>query len=100
MTATSVGSLVVRLLEAGERAALIARACRAEKVLFDLLVEEKTGSEKNQRFVQDFKTLADVLIQETVRHYLGNQVRESNNWCPTPGKIVLGYRQCNQTTVL
>ena len=93
MTTASVGSLVVRLLEAAERAANIARACRAEKVLFDLLVEEKTGREKNQRFVQDFKTLADVLIQETVKHYLGNQVRESNNWCPTPGKAILGYGQ-------
>ena len=30
-------------------------------------MEEKTGTEKNSKFEQDFKTLADVLIQETVR---------------------------------
>ena len=74
MTA-SAGSLVVRLLEVAERASDIARACREEKVLFDLLVQEKKGPEKNQRFSQDFKTLADVLIQETVKYYLGREVR-------------------------
>ena len=31
-------------------------------------MEEKTGEDKNAKFDQDFKTLADVLIQETVRH--------------------------------
>ena len=39
--------------------------------MFQLLVEEKTGAEKNAKFEQDFKTLADVLIQETVRHEVG-----------------------------
>jgi inositol polyphosphate 1-phosphatase len=34
-------------------------------------VEEKTGEDKNAKFDQDFKTLADVLIQETVRHDVG-----------------------------
>eukprot|EP00095_Tigriopus_kingsejongensis_P008147 maker-scaffold196_size269943-snap-gene-1.34 protein:Tk08147 transcript:maker-scaffold196_size269943-snap-gene-1.34-mRNA-1 annotation:"inositol polyphosphate 1-phosphatase" len=40
-------------------------------VLCDL--QEKTGDEKNVRFTADFKTLADVLIQETVRHDIGRQ---------------------------
>ena len=35
--------------------------------------QEKIGAEKNSAFVQDFKTLADVLIQETVRHDLATQ---------------------------
>ena len=39
--------------------------------MFQLLVEEKTGGEKNAKFEQDFKTLADVLIQETVKHEVG-----------------------------
>ena len=56
------------LVCASEKAANIARACRAEPTLFELLVEEKTGEDKNAKFDQDFKTLADVLIQETVRH--------------------------------
>ena len=44
---------------------------RREEALFQLLVEEKTGSEKNAKFDQDFKTLADVLIQETVKNEVG-----------------------------
>jgi inositol polyphosphate 1-phosphatase len=56
------------LVCASEKAANIARACRSEPALFELLVEEKTGEDKNAKFDQDFKTLADVLIQETVRH--------------------------------
>ena len=39
--------------------------------MFELLVEEKTGAEKNAKFDQDFKTLADVLIQETVKNEVG-----------------------------
>ena len=65
--------LLVCLLKAAEKAACIARACREEEALFQLLVEEKTGTEKNAKFEQDFKTLADVLIQETVK----NEVRKA-----------------------
>ena len=39
--------------------------------MFQLLVEEKTGAEKNAKFDQDFKTLADVLIQQTVKNEVG-----------------------------
>jgi inositol polyphosphate 1-phosphatase len=62
------------LLKASEKAANIARVIRQDEHLFKLLVQEKKGSEKNPRFVQDFKTLADVLIQETVKHDVGIQV--------------------------
>ena len=44
--------------------------------MFQLLVEEKTGAEKNAKFEQDFKTLADVLIQEMVRHEVGKTFPE------------------------
>ncbi|ODM87819.1 Inositol polyphosphate 1-phosphatase, partial [Orchesella cincta] len=54
-----------------EKAANIARLIRAETKLFSLLVQEKKGEQKNERFVQDFKTLADVLIQESLRHDIG-----------------------------
>ncbi|XP_018342321.1 PREDICTED: inositol polyphosphate 1-phosphatase [Trachymyrmex septentrionalis] len=56
------------LLQASEKAANIARICRQKEALFQLLVQEKSLEEKNPRFFQDFKTLADVLIQETIRH--------------------------------
>ncbi|XP_078355346.1 inositol polyphosphate 1-phosphatase-like [Oculina patagonica] len=56
------------LLQVSEKSAKIARAWRCQKELFELMVEEKTQIEKNQRFVHDFKTLADVLVQEVVKH--------------------------------
>ncbi|XP_072160857.1 inositol polyphosphate 1-phosphatase, partial [Bemisia tabaci] len=51
----------------------IARACRQNPHLLSLLVQEKSEAEKNPRFVQDFKTLADVLVQEVVRHEVGEK---------------------------
>lgn len=62
------------LLKASEKAANIARACRQNDTLFKLLIQEKNDDEKNPRFFQDFKTLADVLIQETIRHDIGLEV--------------------------
>jgi len=41
--------LLTCLLKASEKAACIARACRHEEALFQLLVEEKTGAEKNAK---------------------------------------------------
>lgn len=67
---SSTSSLIWSLLEVSEKAARIARECRARKELFDLLVEEKIGKDKNPRMAQDFKTLTDVLVQETVKHNL------------------------------
>lgn len=64
------------LLQASEKAANIARTCRQKEALFQLLVQEKCLEEKNPRFFQDFKTLADVLIQETIRHDIEIEVRE------------------------
>ncbi|NWV84756.1 INPP phosphatase, partial [Dasyornis broadbenti] len=52
------------------------RRCRAEEPLFRLLVAEKAGPERNARFERDFKTLADVLIQELIKHDLGTQFPE------------------------
>ena len=62
------------VLKVAEKAANLARVIQSEKALFDLLVQEKTGDQKNKRFVEDFKTLADVLIQEMVIHDLGMKV--------------------------
>ena len=59
------------IAEASEKGAQIARACRREKDLFKLLVQKKDTSTEVD--CQDFKTLADVLIQETVRYDLAQQ---------------------------
>ncbi|KRT83983.1 hypothetical protein AMK59_882, partial [Oryctes borbonicus] len=61
------------LIVVSEKAANIARICRQDRHLFELLVQEKSQSEANPRFVQDFKTLADVLIQETIKHDVGRK---------------------------
>ena len=69
-----VSEFLIELVKVSEKAADLARIVRSEEALFALLVEEKTGGEQNKRFVKDFKTLADVLVQETVRHDLGRKV--------------------------
>ncbi|XP_017091926.2 inositol polyphosphate 1-phosphatase [Drosophila bipectinata] len=59
------------LINCAEKAANIARTCRSNEELLGLLVQEKSGAEANERFEHDFKTLADVLIQETIKHEVG-----------------------------
>lgn len=66
-------SLLESLIIVSEKAANIARSCRQEECLFNLLIQEKGSGEANPRFVQDFKTLADVLIQETVKYEIGRK---------------------------
>lgn len=67
--------LLKALILVSEKAANIARVCRQDEHLFQLLVQKKKSDEANPRFVEDFKTLADVLIQEMVRHDIGKQVK-------------------------
>uniref|UniRef100_A0A8C2SUA5 Inositol polyphosphate 1-phosphatase n=1 Tax=Coturnix japonica TaxID=93934 RepID=A0A8C2SUA5_COTJA len=71
-----MAALLEAVLSSSEKAAEIARLCRDAEPLFRLLVAEKTGSDRNQRFSHDFKTLADVLIQEVIRHDLGAKFPE------------------------
>ncbi|XP_061583436.1 inositol polyphosphate 1-phosphatase [Cololabis saira] len=71
-----MADLLRLLLRVAEKAANVARVCRQEAPLFELLVQEKTGDDKNKKFVQDFKTLADVVIQEMIRHDVGAQFPE------------------------
>lgn len=69
-----VKNIVEALIHASEKAANIARLCRQNEHLFPLLIEEKSSNEANPRFVRDFKTLADVLVQEAIRHDISNLV--------------------------
>ncbi|KAG7477425.1 hypothetical protein MATL_G00069550 [Megalops atlanticus] len=71
-----MAELLRLLLRVSEKAANVARVCRQEAPLFELLVQEKTGEDKNKKFVQDFKTLADVVIQEMIKHDVGAQFPE------------------------
>ncbi|XP_041120094.1 inositol polyphosphate 1-phosphatase-like isoform X2 [Polyodon spathula] len=68
-----MSDMIAALVHASEKAAKIARACRLEESLFGLLIEEKKEGEKNKKFVTDFKTLADVLVQEVIKHDVGKQ---------------------------
>lgn len=86
------------LLRVSEKAANIARACRQNDALFKLLVQEKSAEEKNPRFFKDFKTLADVLIQETIKHDIQAefpelakvvQGEENNTFSNTMGETII-----------
>ncbi|XP_059812336.1 inositol polyphosphate 1-phosphatase [Hypanus sabinus] len=71
-----MADLLTALICASEKSANIARACKREDALFQLLIEEKKGPEKNKKFVQDFKTLADVIIQQVIKHDIGKKFPE------------------------
>lgn len=73
-----VKNIMEALINVSEKAANIARACRRNEHLFSLLIQEKSSDESNSRFVKDFKTLADVLIQETIRLEVATLVSENN----------------------
>ncbi|KAK3512638.1 hypothetical protein QTP70_018773 [Hemibagrus guttatus] len=75
-----MANLLRLLLSVAEKAANVARVCRQEAPLFELLVQEKTGVDKNKKFIQDFKTLADVVIQEMIRHDVCAQFPELNGF--------------------
>ena len=89
-----MAALLKAVLSASEKAAEIARLCRDAEPLFRLLVAEKTGADRNQRFSHDFKTLADVLIQEVIRHDLGAKVRAGwvGGWGGSPTLGVFALR--------
>lgn len=78
-----VKNIMEALVHASEKAANIARLCRQNEHLFPLLIEEKPAEESNPRFIKDFKTLADVLIQQTIRCDVGNLVC-NENFCLNP----------------
>ncbi|KAK8735938.1 hypothetical protein OTU49_005131, partial [Cherax quadricarinatus] len=92
-TVVIMAELIKILLNFSERAGEIARSIRQEPKLFTLLVEEKGENEKNQRFTHDFKTLADVLIQESLRHHLVQMI-------PSLGDHVHGEESAEFTNTL
>lgn len=69
-----IGELTQAIVRVSEKTGQLVQAVRSRSSLLSLLVEEKTGIEKNKRFIQDFKTLADVLVQQVVKHDIGKQV--------------------------
>ncbi|XP_043939603.1 inositol polyphosphate 1-phosphatase [Protopterus annectens] len=75
-----MAQLLKALLSVSEKSANIARLWRQEETLFQMLIEEKTGMDKNKKFVQDFKTLADVLIQEVIKHDVGQKFPELKSY--------------------
>uniref|UniRef100_A0A2K5X7T4 Inositol polyphosphate-1-phosphatase n=1 Tax=Macaca fascicularis TaxID=9541 RepID=A0A2K5X7T4_MACFA len=68
-----MSDILRELLCVSEKAANIARACRQQEALFQLLIEEKKEEEKNKKFAVDFKTLADVLVQEVIKQNMENK---------------------------
>ncbi|XP_049629229.1 inositol polyphosphate 1-phosphatase-like [Suncus etruscus] len=68
-----MSAILRELLCVSEKAANIARACRQQEALFQLLIEEKKDGDKNKKFAVDFKTLADVLVQEVIKQNMENK---------------------------
>nr|AEE63501.1 unknown [Dendroctonus ponderosae] len=75
--------LLKTLITSSEKAANIARLLRHNDKLFQKLIEQKPIEEANPRFQEDFKTLADVLIQAMVKHDVGQKF-------PSMGERVYG----------
>lgn len=96
-------------MRVSEKAANIARACRQQEALFQLLIEEKRGGEKNKKFAVDFKTLADVLVQEVIKQNMENKFpglgdkvfgEESNEFTNELGeKVILRLCATEEETV-
>uniref|UniRef100_A0A452Q915 Inositol polyphosphate-1-phosphatase n=1 Tax=Ursus americanus TaxID=9643 RepID=A0A452Q915_URSAM len=83
-----MSDILRELLHVSEKAANIARACRQQEALFQLLIEEKKDGEKNKKFAVDFKTLADVLVQEVIKQNMENKVRK------VTAKVIAKYLPC------
>lgn len=82
--ASEMSDILKELLRVSEKAANIARACRQQETLFQLLIQEKKDEEKNKKFATDFKTLADVLVQEVIKQNMENKVRgQGQSGCET-----------------
>ncbi|XP_035223300.1 inositol polyphosphate 1-phosphatase-like isoform X2 [Stegodyphus dumicola] len=73
MAEIPVDSLLQCLVECSQKAAKIAQIFRDEEDLFGLLVERKSDIKKNKQLIQDYKTLADVLVQETIKKDVGEK---------------------------
>ena len=72
----SWGELLVHLIHLSEAASRIARLVRAKIIQYT--VQQKFGAESNQRFQRDFKTLADVFIQQLYVRALSASGAESS----------------------
>ncbi|GIY52642.1 inositol polyphosphate 1-phosphatase [Caerostris extrusa] len=68
-----LSDLLQCLIKCSEKAARIAQILRNEDDLFQLLVEEKSDTEKNKRFVRNFRTLVVVLLRETILRDVAKQ---------------------------
>lgn len=72
-------NLLATLILASEKAARIARSCVSNTQKDALLVAEKDISESNIRFNKDYKTVADVLVQETIKANIEKAFPELKN---------------------
>ncbi|KAG5453737.1 Inositol polyphosphate 1-phosphatase [Clonorchis sinensis] len=65
---TPVTVLIETLVLCSEKAADIARLIRTQYALFPTLIQHKSHKESGKNFAADVMTLADVLIQQSIRH--------------------------------
>ena len=73
-TMASMRDVVCVMSKASEKAARLARCCRSDDILLRMLVNQKKDKNVNGIQFQDFKTLADVLIQEAIKFEIAEAV--------------------------
>lgn len=83
-----MADLLSTLVKASERAARVARACCLGSSNETLLIAEKFEGDANVRFERDFKTIADVLAQESAKTEIATQF-------PTLAEYVRG-EECSE----
>lgn len=94
------------LIDASERAALVAKSCCSDDCQDDLLIAEKCEGEANARFEKDYKTIADVLAQECAKTTLVSRFPElsghvrGEECCEIGGKAIKLESSVDETAKL
>ncbi|KAL0882392.1 hypothetical protein ABMA27_000877 [Loxostege sticticalis] len=94
------------LIDASERAALVAKSCCSDDCQDDLLIAEKCEGEANARFEKDYKTIADVLAQECAKTTLISRFPElsghvrGEECCEIGGKAIKLESSVDETAKL
>ncbi|XP_045494397.1 inositol polyphosphate 1-phosphatase [Colias croceus] len=95
-------NILETLIYASEKAARIARSCCNSSE--SILVAEKGDTEANPRFDKDFKTIADVLAQESAKEFIVSRIPElkgevRGEECSEIGGISIALQENSEETI-
>ncbi|XP_038220279.1 inositol polyphosphate 1-phosphatase [Zerene cesonia] len=97
-----MANILETLIYASEKAARIARSCC--NTSDSILVAEKGDTEANPRFDKDFKTIADVLAQESAKDFIVSRIPELKGQvrgeeCSEIGGIAISLQENSDKTI-